>query len=371
MRDQYSFDGYLKQGSGGTPASPSPTVVFETTSKDNERWQGNTSQKRKRPKDLLANMTSYGVYDNRTWNTVCKLDYGNFGPIQGYISVGTGSDSIVNAGLQSANNAAISRLYADLKNETWNAAVFFAELGKTTRFFAESAMHLLHAYRLARRGDFLGLSELYQRYDPFGNKRKPAYKRVANIWLQWRYAVRPVVADIQAMLLEYSQSTVNPVVKRITASATEDVGMSQPSVINGHPALKYRSGKVTVRYVAYYTCTLDDAAWKRMGLWNGLSVLWELTPYSFMVDKVLPIGQYISNLDAAAGVTFKGLCKVEKRSWDAYARYRSGESHAQVREYSRTPVASLPSLPLPSWKKPGDPGSSLVDVLALLSQLRR
>jgi hypothetical protein len=41
-----------------------------------------------------------------------------------------------------------------------------------------------------------------------------------------------------------------------------------------------------------------------LGLTNPVEVLWELVPFSFVIDWALPIGSFISQFDASLGWTF-------------------------------------------------------------------
>lgn len=44
----------------------------------------------------------------------------------------------------------------------------------------------------------------------------------------------------------------------------------------------------------------------RLGLTNLLEIGWELIPFSFVIDWVAPIGDYLGSLSAGWGLTFKG-----------------------------------------------------------------
>lgn len=44
----------------------------------------------------------------------------------------------------------------------------------------------------------------------------------------------------------------------------------------------------------------------QLGLTNPTEILWELAPFSFVLDWILPIGDWLKSLDSGFGVTFKG-----------------------------------------------------------------
>jgi len=53
------------------------------------------------------------------------------------------------------------------------------------------------------------------------------------------------------------------------------------------------------------------ASLKQFGLANPLSIAWELVPWSFVVDWVLPVGEFLDACTATFGLTFKDGCRVE------------------------------------------------------------
>jgi hypothetical protein len=57
-------------------------------------------------------------------------------------------------------------------------------------------------------------------------------------------------------------------------------------------------------YYALSDATL--AEFSSLGLINPLEIVWELLPYSFVVDWFLPIGNWLSSMTADAGFTFQG-----------------------------------------------------------------
>lgn len=57
----------------------------------------------------------------------------------------------------------------------------------------------------------------------------------------------------------------------------------------------------------YYGLTNANLAeFSSLGLINPLEIIWELVPYSFVVDWFLPVGNWLSSMTADAGFTFQG-----------------------------------------------------------------
>lgn len=362
---------FLTQGSGGTPQSPVATNISTTSVLNFRETTGNGTVKRVKPVDLITSMTSYYAEKIREDRSIVSLDNGNWAPITNYIAT-SANKTAVNSSVVAATSKAAGKVRIAVKDMQWNAAQSVAEFGKTLSFVLSSSKHLMDCYRAARRGDVLGLSELFQHYNRDGTRRPPSYRRVANIWLQWRYAVRPAIMDLSDAMKELSRSGMTPIIQMAQGSATENVGQTIfQGNIDAKPAFRRRDGTVRVKYVFYFKAT-NFRSLTSLGLTNLPALLWELTPYSFVVDNFLPIGTYLSGLDAGYGINVHSGCVVEWHKWSEYATFRGGRSSSAIDTYSRAPNPSIPNQPLPSWQTPGgDVPSKCLDALSLLSQVVR
>jgi len=65
-----------------------------------------------------------------------------------------------------------------------------------------------------------------------------------------------------------------------------------------------------------------------MGLINPAEVAWELTPWSFVVDWFIPVGNFLEALTARAGVTFIDGCSAYKVVSDRHMTYMGYDSGA-------------------------------------------
>lgn len=344
-------------------------VVSESTTRSWTISSNQSGSSRPKPANLLLGQTSHSASETRKTTTTVTLPNGNSVPVTDYIAAGNSTSSVSYA-VGVADSRAASNLRQVVKDMTWDTAVFGAELGKTLAFFLETGRHLVQAYRAARRGDVFGLSELYHAYDFRGKRRPPSYKRVANVWLQWRYAVRPALMDLNDALTELASSGLRPVILTARGQGQEYVDeVLQSGQWNSLPLMKRRQGYVRVEHGAYYTLSSGHSL-TRLGLTNLPALLWELTPYSFVIDNLLPIGTYLSGLDATYGCTFLAGYRVERHKWGEHVYWGSGQDHALINSYSRSPLLSFPGMPPPAFQRPkGDLPSKVVDVIALLSQV--
>jgi hypothetical protein len=115
----------------------------------------------------------------------------------------------------------------------------------------------------------------------------------------------------------------------------------------------------------------------QIGFNNPINLLWEIIPYSFVVDWFLPIGQYLEGLTNFQGLTFIDGCETrftrQSALFDVYYYYEDNvQIDIRYGSYSRDDVlfdrlklTSWPSMRLPSFKNPISTEHAL-NALALL-----
>lgn len=124
-------------------------------------------------------------------------------------------------------------------------------------------------------------------------------KLISNLWLYERFAIRPFLMDIEAIIEELQsqkfsirRTSRNTVVRR-TVQNTSSVGSLGGVNIDfrTETAIDYK-----VRASIMYEARVTPA--KSFGLhWQSLPItLWELTPWSFVADWLLNVGDYIQAL---------------------------------------------------------------------------
>jgi len=349
-------------------------------------WRASGSRgsiSRKRPASLLTSPTGHSVnrseHQARNYSppvpqpwypgTVFTVST----PAQNAVGDAVGTGLLSPDDIASLVRTADGKLLARLKGMNWNAAVSLAELGETARFVASTAKELFDYYKLARKGDLLGLANLYHNRDARGKRRPPFPERVTNRYLAFRFAVRPIVSDLEAVLDDFHSSGVKPAIQLVTAKAeAHQSAFRREPDYQGNPALPIHyiaQDDVTVRRGVYFTVSPDLQRWKSLGFTNLASVLWELTPYSFMVDRILPIGQFINSLDAAIGVGVVMDWRAQKRTGSGTRSIADGFVRTKTDTYSRSVQLGLPSPVLPRISPSGGV-PVLTDALALLYQLK-
>lgn len=283
---------------------------------------------------------------------------------------------------QSMRDRALLDCLLKVKDEKFNMALMIAEMNKSVDLIATSLTRLYRGYAAARRGRWadvprnLGCPPL---------RRPSRAKDTGGRWLEYQYGWMPLLSDISGAV----DTVVNGFVREPRISAVrvlrEDLPQVAPStqVVGGYPWVSTHN----VRGFRLVKVRLDfkvdgvAADLSRFGLLNPLAVAWELVPFSFLVDWVLPIGDFLNALDATSGLTFIGgsetlFWKQEGRSMGSCSVSRpdfkrSVRLSASISDFDlqRTEIKSV-RVPLPRFKSPVSVGHA-ANAVALFSVLHK
>lgn len=137
------------------------------------------------------------------------------------------------------------------------------------------------------------------------SRRTSSSKRVSSAWLEYQYALMPLVYDVYGALEVLKDglrgdSLLFTVQRTVGGPVDPDIFVwrSYPQVVSG----SVRQSARVVFAGRMHATVLSAAA--ELGLVNPWLVAWELVPFSFVVDWVLPIGNVLSSFTAPLGVTF-------------------------------------------------------------------
>lgn len=124
-------------------------------------------------------------------------------------------------------------------------------------------------------------------------------KKIANDFLALKFGVEPLVSDIKgaAEVLAESLGPNDELVVTIRTNRKTPLDFLR----GGMRVL----GEMEASYVVKYKVPNPFArTLQSFGLINTTEVLWEVTPWSFVVDWIIPIGKYLNQLSAETGIEF-------------------------------------------------------------------
>jgi hypothetical protein len=276
---------------------------------------------------------------------------------------------------EARNNVAI-RL--KVKNATVNLSVFAAESKKAITGLSKNFSDIVGVYRAVRKGNFKKAVS-YLKPDP--RHKGFSSRDVGGRWLELQYAILPLVGDM-TKAYEYIRENIE-VLQTYSVSSNLKTAVPLHPIINDGSTLMQASGHRGVRTKVHYVIDqsgLREAA--RLGLINPLQVAWELVPYSFVIDWLLPIGNMIEACDATVGTSFISgtrtrWCDIDligstSEEYEAFQGYpNSGLSKVQftgkIYSIQRDALTSYPMV-LPYIKNPFSTGH-LINAVALVRAL--
>jgi hypothetical protein len=218
----------------------------------------------------------------------------------------------------SADNAALKLTYRRIKDQrtSFQGLIFLGELRESIRMIKSPAKALR-----------TGISEYLDTAVKRGRKapRKSRRKVVAETWLEYSFGWVPLVNDILDGVKAYKKHVNKTFRSRLTSRGSTSSSViyaagQRGSNANSIPYVLDKKAIQTqsVQYIVglEYTCTGADpdvSVFERAGLVfrEFVPTLWELTPYSFLVDYFTNVGD-ILEAGATSTSDVKWVCRTTK-----------------------------------------------------------
>lgn len=215
--------------------------------------------------------------------------------------------------------------------------------------------------------------------------------KMAKAWLEYRYGWRLLCHDLyngvkalDDMLTGgvHSRSAVRASSKSTRSSYQSYPGGFGIGMVQAQGAIHEYEEYFETRITLHYRSSpfgLDTMS--QFGLTNPLSLLWDVIPYSFVIDWLLPVGDYLNSLDTFVGKTFlsgtvsyltDSVCKTTPVNLVPYGSWRLASSQikpavGKYRSYHRYPLSAFPSARVPTIELNLNLNRTL-DTLALIGQ---
>jgi hypothetical protein len=215
-----------------------------------------------------------------------------------------------------------------LKRQTeWNSFVTAGELGEALR----GMVHPLKSLRKA--ADDLYFDLIKTRRGWRRTDKVDAIKVAAETWLEFSFGVKPTVADIQDAARACARLSIVQTIRDFvsyTAYGKNTVAVNDNvTSTGGYTTIRrrkqVRNNYVGVKFYGAIGNTPLDAGAENMLNVLGISwhevvpTVWELIPYSFLIDYFTNCGEIISSFSHGNGGTrwvSKGTCFVSESSWN-------------------------------------------------------
>lgn len=287
-----------------------------------------------------------------------------------------------------------TKLLINIKDEVFDVSMVLAELQSTVSTLSSNLNRVGRSLLALKKGN--PKSFYYLLTGKTKDGRRPTQrllKESSSAFLEWKYGITPTLMDIagacRALDINASEHGLfsNPPLLVARARMLETVN----EMLNLSIAEAAGGGfqtQVPVSFTRDYSARCDyrvEGEYLRglnrfgLGLGSIATVMWDKTPFTFVLDMALPIADLLKAWSALEGVVVVGYCETDysklvipKHSGRGLARkvpvtYKVVPNEAFW--FNRTAYGS-PPMPTPYIKNPIKTGN-LSTVLALFTQLRR
>lgn len=296
-------------------------------------------------------------------------------------------------------NAVATKIRLKVQDQKVNLLQAVGERKQTARLFADTVNRLAKAIKGLKTGDYRGFAEalgvtprkrarsrynkawyLYQdaqRKARTAQQRREAITRyqkaVAQGWLEGVYGWQPLISDLYGAVDAVRRKSHDQIYRRAVAMGELRKKMRSKGVwpSTGVPYLEWNAEdeyKYTQKYTVYFTVTepaLHETG--QLGLVNPFATAWELVPWSFVVDWLLPVGNWIQSWGATVGLTFSHgsqstSLRYTSRRWaessrnadrkDVQSNWNYWQGSMSGFDMTRGSLSSWPVVSFPDFKNP-------------------
>jgi hypothetical protein len=268
-----------------------------------------------------------------------------------------------------------------MKQSQVNLGVAFGERKQTARLIGDTASRLAKTVVNLKRGRIrAAMNELgitHKRHQPRG-------QNWTQNWLELQYGWKPLLSDIHGACDALNGRNKGD--WRVTVEATKKTEVDISARTSGSVAVL---GGSSCRALGFYSVHVrvdllpeNEAkiSLSSCGITNPLLIAWELVPFSFVVDWLLPVGEFIEGLDAMLGYNSATTCTsyFRKMRWDSSGISGQGSTvDSQIRNLfsgwkevtmlDRSWFPGPPPVVLPRFKDPLS-ATHMANGLSLLAQ---
>lgn len=258
-----------------------------------------------------------------------------------------------------------------VKDQSVNLAQAWAERQMTADLVGNTALKLAKAYKYAKKGNFKKAARALG--------ARP--NKSASNWLELQYGWLPLLSDVygaaEALAKRDSPQHWTITGKGVVREPWSNLGTRWYGRWRGRTVERGMQGVfVRLDYVPKNDFFVNLS---NLGLTNPAQLAWELLPYSFIVDWIWPVGDWLSSLDATVGLEFHSGSRTQRREgyglWYPDPEPEPGYTYTKMQYSAASRYLSLTrsvylESPIPYPPPPKNPFSftHMANGLALLAQ---
>lgn len=199
------------------------------------------------------------------------------------------------------------------RGSSFNASIFLSQGNQALEMIGDSAIRIARGLKLFKRGNVIGaIHEMSKSADqtarlrkrlPKGmwttNLRQQGTKQLSSNWLELQYGWLPLLSDMRDGATLAAHQLNVPFRQRVVVRKSLRNKDPVPPTSAFGAAEAY--GIVSKQIVAYFS--EPESIPKMLGLTDPLSIAWENTPFSFVADWILPVGDWLEARAYTTGLT--------------------------------------------------------------------
>lgn len=268
-----------------------------------------------------------------------------------------GSSFTVTNGTWDGNDdiALLGKLREKVAGSDFNAGVFLGEGREALSMIANSAIQIRKALSAVKRLDLVAAARALRVSPKRYHGQKMTEKEISGRWLELQYGWLPLVNDAYGAAQFLAHHLSAPFVQSYKVRQRKVLVGYAPAWVENAKSYTF-TGTVHGQLIARLT---EKDVVGLVGLKDPASIAWELTPYSFVVDWFIPIGNYLAARSLAQSVkgSFvktvttrrKYSCTgIESGSW--MTRVHTQPNYHEIFVRMDRTVSTTLSVPLPSFK---------------------
>lgn len=213
--------------------------------------------------------------------------------------------------------ALISKLASKVQGTSFHAGTALAEIDKTLLMIGDTVKRVGKAWNYARVGNFRESSRVLT-----GKARNMSLKRtISQNWLELQYGWIPLLKDVHEGA-ETLASVLNVPRQRSVSATRSAINRSPWNTVSGPTGSgwipKINGCEVGTRKRISVTSFEADPV-QLTGITDVNSILWERTPFSFVLDWILPIGAWLDARFKASAI--HGSFVTSTKTWETHGGF--------------------------------------------------
>jgi hypothetical protein len=219
---------------------------------------------------------------------------------------------------------AVTTAFARVDTSELEVLASLGELPETVDWFRDVLKRLIAAMAMLKKRQYLyALNQLktsLRRKGAFKKTTKTVASGTEDYWMEWRYAIRPLIFEVQSYLAALD-SKVESAVRKTARFSTFDLAEAISSPATSHTEYFFRANvrrtvttSRSIRAGVLYSLDPEKMGWwTHLGLDAPVSAAWAITRLSFVLDWFFNIGQWIASWEPRVGLTPLSSWVVETR----------------------------------------------------------